>query len=269
MVFQAHQLIPFLTVGENVAFGLKVRGVSRAEVERRLASALGRVKLEGLAERMPGELSGGQRQRAALARALIVQPRLLLLDEPLNNLEPELRRELQEQICSLQREFGITSLFVTHDQDEAISVSDRIALMLGGRICQVGRAHELLSQPADMAVARFFGNENIFPATKEGLTLRTSWGSLRILDNRLRDGPVMATIRPEAIQIGGAAENTAPATITSSSYRGTHVRYDVSLADTTLQITSLRDQGYRPGARVSIHLPREEIWIMEGKENDD
>lgn len=269
MVFQAHQLIPFLTAAQNVAFGLKVRGLGRPEVERRVASALERVKLEGLGSRMPGELSGGQRQRVALARALVVEPRLLLLDEPLNNLEPELRHELQDQICTLQREFGITSLFVTHDQQEAISVADQIGLILEGKVHQVGPAHELLSKPADIAVARFFGNENIFQATKTGRTLRTSWGTFRIRDNHIPDGPVVATIRPEAIQIGGAAENTLDAIITSSSYHGTHIRYAVSLADATLEITSLRDLGFRSGAHVSIYLPPEEIWIMRGKENDD
>jgi ABC-type Fe3+/spermidine/putrescine transport system ATPase subunit len=270
MVFQDHQLIPFLSVAENVAFGLKARRIKRLEIDRRVASTLEQVKLGELGSRMPSELSGGQRQRAALARALVVQPRLLLLDEPLNNLEPELRSELQEQICSLQREFGITSLFVTHDQQEAISVSDRIALMLEGRIRQVGPAQELLNEPADLTVARFFGNENLFAGTKHGTTLQTAWGLLQIPGSTISDGTVTATIRPEAVQIGGAGENTFRATITAARDRGTHMRYAVAMdGGTHLQITSSRDLGAEKGASISIHLPADAIWIMRKKEADD
>ena len=159
MVFQDHALFPFKTVGENVAFGLKLRKVKRAERRERVAEALSVVQLSGFEERWPDELSGGQRQRIALARALVVRPRLLLLDEPLTSLEPNLRAELRETICRVQRAVSITTVFVTHDQQEAMAVADRLALLLDGRLRQVGPPGEFLQRPVDADVARFFGGE--------------------------------------------------------------------------------------------------------------
>ena len=157
MVFQQHALFPFRTVGENIAFGLRSRKVPKAERPGRIEAALDAAQLAGFAERWPDELSGGQRQRVALARALVVEPRLLLLDEPLSNLDPNLRHDLRNTICRLQRTAAITTVMVTHDRAEAQAMADRVAVMIDGRICQIGPASEVFQQPVDAKVADFIG----------------------------------------------------------------------------------------------------------------
>lgn len=157
MVFQDHALFPFRTVADNVGYGLKLRRVARAERATRVNQALSLVHLDGFGDRWPDDLSGGQRQRVALARAIIVEPRLLLLDEPLSSLDRELRAELRDTICSLQRATGITTVLVTHDQDEAHEMADLVAVMIDGRVRQVGPPDEVFESPADDAVARFLG----------------------------------------------------------------------------------------------------------------
>ncbi len=167
MVFQDHALFPFKTVAENVAFGLKLRRVKGADRRERVAEALSIVRLSGYEDRWPDELSGGQRQRIALARALVVRPRLLLLDEPLTSLEPSLRAELRETICRVQRAVSITTVFVTHDQAEALAVADRLALLIDGRLRQLGAPSEFLQNPADADVAEFFGGDNMLAAARQ------------------------------------------------------------------------------------------------------
>lgn len=157
MVFQAHALFPFQTVGENVEFGLKIRKVNGAERTERAERALAAVHLDGYRDRWPSELSGGERQRVALARAIVVEPKMLLLDEPLSSLDPVLRTELQQLICELQRSRGITSVFVTHDRDEARAVGDHVAVMLNGQVRQSGTPTQVFEHPADGDVARFLG----------------------------------------------------------------------------------------------------------------
>lgn len=157
MVFQEHALFPFRTVAENIGFGLRVRKVPKSERPARIETALEAVQLEGFGPRWPDELSGGQHQRVALARALAVRPRLLLLDEPLSNLDPNLREDLRDTICTLQRSAAITTLLVTHDRAEARETADRVAIMIGGRIRQVGPPAEVFGQPIDAEVAAFLG----------------------------------------------------------------------------------------------------------------
>lgn len=159
MVFQAHALFPFRTVGENVEYGLRVRKVAAAERTRRANEALAAVHLDGYQDRWPSELSGGERQRVALARAIVVEPRMLLLDEPLSSLDPGLRVELQQLICRIQRELNITSVFVTHDRDEARAVGDRVAVMIDGHVRQIGTPASVFETPLDNAVASFIGHE--------------------------------------------------------------------------------------------------------------
>ncbi len=158
MVFQNHALFPYRTVGENVAYGLKIAKIPRAERVERVAAALRSVRLDGFADRWPDDLSGGQQQRVALARSLVVEPDVLLLDEPLSSLDRELRLEVRETITAVQAESGVTTVMVTHDQDEAREVADRIAVMLDGRLQQVGRPDEVFSNPATGEVARFLGS---------------------------------------------------------------------------------------------------------------
>lgn len=157
MVFQEHALFPFRTVAENIGFGLRVRKVPKSERPARIETALEAVQLGGFGPRWPDELSGGQHQRVALARALAVRPRLLLLDEPLSNLDPNLREDLRDTICTLQRSAAITTLMVTHDRAEARATADRVAIMIGGRIRQVGPPADVFEQPIDAAVATFLG----------------------------------------------------------------------------------------------------------------
>ena len=169
VVFQDYALFPHMTAGDNVAFGLRMRNLPKAEIDTRVNEALGLVQLRGLAERRPLELSGGQRQRVALARALVIRPTVLLLDEPLSNLDLKLREEMRVEIAGLQRRLGITTVFVTHDQGEALVMSDRIAVMNAGRIEQLGSPADVYERPATRFVAQFIGRMNFF--RREGKTL--------------------------------------------------------------------------------------------------
>ena len=157
MVFQEHALFPFHTVAENVEYGLKIRKVDRSERRRRVASALAAVHLDGFDDRWPGDLSGGERQRVALARAIVVEPRVLLLDEPLSSLDPVLRVELQQLVCEVQRNFGITSIFVTHDRSESQNVADEVAVIFDGQVEQIGPVEEVFANPGSDRVAEFLG----------------------------------------------------------------------------------------------------------------
>jgi putative spermidine/putrescine transport system ATP-binding protein len=172
VVFQDYALFPHMTAGENVAFGLRMRNVERAEMDARVKEALDLVQLRGLGERRPLELSGGQRQRVALARALVIRPAVLLLDEPLSNLDLKLREEMRVEIAGLQRRLGITTVFVTHDQGEALVMSDRIAVMNAGRIEQLGRPAEIYERPATRFVAQFIGRMNFFTDGDAAVAIR-------------------------------------------------------------------------------------------------
>lgn len=172
VVFQDYALFPHMTAGQNVAFGLRMRAIERAETERRVREALDLVQLRGLTERRPLELSGGQRQRVALARALVIRPAVLLLDEPLSNLDLKLREEMRVEIAGIQRRLGITTVFVTHDQGEALVMSDRIAVMNAGRIEQIGRPAEIYEKPASRFVAEFIGRMNFFRQDGKTIAIR-------------------------------------------------------------------------------------------------
>jgi ABC-type Fe3+/spermidine/putrescine transport system ATPase subunit len=262
MVFQQHLLFPFMSVADNVAFGLKMRGVGRDETRRRVAEALALVQLPGLEARWADELSDGQRQRVALARALVVRPKLLLLDEPLSNLDPELREELRTEIVNLQKQLGITTLFVTHDQAEAVAVADRVALMMDGAIIQVGKPQDFYERPAEARVARFFGNLNIFPARKRGDVIETGWGDLSINPSPLPDGPVLATIRPEAVEFGVNGTNTLTGQVAAWTYQGGSAQCRVLVGGVPLEIISPPYLTCRPGEAITLHLPRERLWLM-------
>jgi ABC-type Fe3+/spermidine/putrescine transport system ATPase subunit len=269
MVFQQHLLFPFMTVADNIAFGLKMHRVGRAEMRRRVAEALEMVRLPGFEDRWPDELSGGQRQRVALARAVAVEPRVLLLDEPLSNLDAELREELRTEIVRLQQRLGITTIFVTHDQSEAVAVADHIALMLDGSIIQVGVPRDFYERPANVRVARFFGGVNTFPVHKHGETIETAWGTLRIKQSPLPDGPALATIRPEAIQFGANGTNTLSARITAWTYLGESARCVAMAGDTRLEISAPPYLSLQPGDLITVHFPSEHIWLMQQGDADE
>ena len=204
MVFQNYALFPHLSVFENVAFGLRIRGADRDEIAKRVTRALEMVRLGGLGERYPKQLSGGQQQRVALARALVYEPRVLLLDEPLSNLDAKLRVEMRSEIRNLQRELGVTALYVTHDQEEALSISDRIVVMNQGRIEQISSPWDLYNHPRTLFVASFVGTANVLPARPSD----TNAAMLRVADafdvpcppeHRSRPGTLV--VRPEGVGI--------------------------------------------------------------------
>jgi len=191
VVFQDYALFAHMTAAQNVAFGLMMRRVSKPEIERRVAEALDLVKLSGLGGRRPHELSGGQRQRVALARALVIRPAILLLDEPLSNLDLKLREEMRLEIAELQRRLGITTLFVTHDQGEALVMSDRVAVMNAGRIEQLGRPVDIYERPSSRFVAEFIGRMNLFSAR---IAAETAGWHVRLADGRVLSLPVPAAM---------------------------------------------------------------------------
>ena len=210
IVFQSYALFPHMTVAENVGFGLEMRAVAEAERRARIADALDLVRLGELSQRFPRQLSGGQQQRVALARALVIRPDLLLLDEPLSNLDAKLREEMRVEIRLIQRQVGITTILVTHDQAEALVMSDRIAVMERGRIVQIGRPVDAYENPANAFVSTFLGRANLIRAEvvgRQGRRLRVSAGSVEFeVEGEAPDGPVTVSIRPERIgfvEIGG------------------------------------------------------------------
>lgn len=263
MVFQQHQLFPFMSVADNIAFGLRIQNLDRASIARQVERALAMVQLPGYQERMPDQLSGGERQRVALARSLVLKPNLLLLDEPLSNLDAGLREELREMIRHLQKETGITTIFVTHDQTEAVAIADRIALMFEGQLKQVDTPRHFFERPGDIEVARFFGGVNFLPAQKQGPMLQTPLGLLEI-DPSLPDGRAIATIRPEAIEVGPNGHNNLKAQVKSYSYRGSTARCLTGLGEVELQIVTLSPQPFQVGQEIIIHIPKDRIWLLPG-----
>ncbi|WP_338662191.1 ABC transporter ATP-binding protein [Pararoseomonas sp. SCSIO 73927] len=226
MVFQGYALFPHMTVAENVAFPLRVRGLGRAERDAKVRAALDLVQLVRFAERKPSQLSGGQQQRVALARALVFDPALLLLDEPLSALDKKLRAELQEELKALHRRVGRTFINVTHDQEEALSLSDRIAILNHGNLVQVGTPEALYERPATRFVADFLGKSNFIEGEAEadagGIALRR--GGARVLARGLASGRAVLSLRPEKIALlpeGGAEDNVVEGRIASWSYLGT------------------------------------------------
>ena len=249
MIFQSYALWPHMTVAQNVAYGLRFkRELPRTDRDRRVAEMLKVVKLAGYESRYPGELSGGQQQRVAVARALVVEPEILLLDEPLSNLDANLREEMRFEIRRLHEAFGITTLYVTHDQAEAMVISDRVAVLHRGRVAQVGAPEELFRRPRSRFVAEFIGRTNLIdgtaidPATVEHGSLR-----FRVASADLKPGaPVLVSIRPHEIALTGGgtpsavAANSFRATVVRSSYLGAGVDYEVRLdaSDLVIRITA-------------------------------
>ncbi len=241
VVFQNYALFPHMTVTQNVAFGLEERRIRRPEIERRLARALDMVKLAGFGARRPSQLSGGQQQRVALARALVIEPRLLLLDEPLSALDKNLRTQMQIEIKQIQRQTGIAALFVTHDQGEALSLSDRIAVLKHGRIEQIGSAREIYCTPRSGYVASFVGDVNRFSGEvratgPSGIIIDLGNGTVLHAPRNGRDfsdgSAVEVFVRPEDIALGkpqAGVANILPGRIVAHSYQGsfTHVIVDV------------------------------------------
>jgi len=251
MVFQNYALWPHMTVSQNVAYGLKLREVSSSDTAARVQSALARVGLTGLGDRYPGQLSGGQQQRVALARALVLNPQMLLLDEPLSNLDAKIRVQVRAEIRKLQKELGITAVYVTHDQEEALAMSDRIAVFNLGRVCQVGPPKALYERPANRFVADFIGINNLVEGrvrSVEGASLKAET-ALGVLE-AIHDAPLKAgeacviCMRPENVALDGASgggTNRFKGKIAFSAYLGNTLRYDVDLGGGVVFKTDVGD----------------------------
>ena len=230
-VFQSYALFPHMSVAGNVAFGLEMRGLSRQETRARVAKAIELVRLTGREAQRPAQLSGGQQQRVALARALVVRPSILLLDEPLSNLDAKLRDEMRTEIRDIQRKLGTTAIFVTHDQDEALTMSDRVVVMNRGAIEQVGTPEDLYERPRSPFVATFVGRTNRFRATARGTVVEL--GGQAFASATPADGAVEVMIRPHRIAIVPAAPATTPAgnhvfgTVRRATYAGSLLQYEV------------------------------------------
>jgi iron(III) transport system ATP-binding protein len=263
MIFQSYALWPHMTVAQNVAYGLRVRGaLARAEREARVREMLRVVQLAGYEARYPGELSGGQQQRVAVARALVVEPEILLLDEPLSNLDANLREEMRLEIRRLHEAFGITTLYVTHDQAEAMVISDRIAVLQEGRVVQLGTADELFQHPRTRFVAEFIGKTNVVEGVAAGGDTVTRRGlRLRVAGSGLEPGArVAVSIRPHQIELGGTARPDANAlrgTVRRASFLGDRVEYEVEIAqgELVLRVAASPAPRLAPGEVVDLAIP--------------
>jgi iron(III) transport system ATP-binding protein len=287
MVFQNYALWPHMDVQSNVAYGLKMRGVSAAEKEQRVRHALETVQMQAYAERMPNQLSGGQQQRVALARALVVEPDVVLLDEPLSNLDAKLRIEMRAQIKDIHQKIGRTMIYVTHDQAEALSMADRIAVMRRGRLVQVGTPRELYTRPRSAFVAEFIGGTNLLHGTVEELgdflTVRTEAGLVHGtsgVGGLERGASVLCSVRPESLRLkpagevnrspGADAVNELVADVRSIMYLGDNEEYSLQLPDGGIvravehnPVTRKAQVGDRLAFQFDAHavvvLPQEEI----------
>jgi iron(III) transport system ATP-binding protein len=270
MVFQNYALWPHMTVAGNVSYGLRLRKLAAAEIEQRVRGGLAKVNLGGLESRYPGQLSGGQQQRVALARALVLNPDILLLDEPLSNLDAKIRVQVRAEIRKLQQELGITTIYVTHDQEEALSLSDRVAVMKDGRVLQVGVPKELYERPRTRFVADFVGTNNLLPGQVrerrgERLFVDTEVGRFEAIPNAaaITDRCVLA-IRPENVAIApsGAAlngGNCVGGRVAFTSYLGNTLRYDVETDAGLVLKADIRDPWHHDpmpvGRAVTVSFP--------------
>src|SRR5262245_33972619 len=272
MIFQSYALWPHMTVAQNVAYGLRFNAVPRADRDRRAAEMLKVVQLAGYERRYPGELSGGQQQRVAVARALVVEPEILLLDEPLSNLDANLREEMRFEIRRLHEAFGITTLYVTHDQAEAMVISDRVAVLDAGRVVQVGTGEDLFERPRTRFVAQLIGKTNLIDGVAAGPDVVEGGGiRLQVAASTLAPGaPVTISIRPHRIELSRGAGPAAAATgprqgnqlrgrIERASYLGEVVDYEVRLDGSDLLVRAAGPAAVRlaTGEVVSVHVPAE------------
>jgi ABC-type Fe3+/spermidine/putrescine transport system ATPase subunit len=268
VVFQNYALFPHLNVFENVAYGLRVRRVPSGDIARRVADALGVVSLLGLERRLPRALSGGQQQRVALARALVIRPRLLLLDEPLANLDTRLRQEVRALIRRVQQDEGITAFYVTHDQAEAMAMSDRVAVLRGGEVLQFATPREIYARPTQRFVANFTGEASLLPVEVRGVA---SPGRYRVgapgaeceasgPDGLAQGSRMLMMVRPEALALSDAG---LPGRVAGVTFLGASQQCDVLAADgTTMRLFVPPDLAVPPGAAVRLAVDPTQAWLM-------
>jgi putative spermidine/putrescine transport system ATP-binding protein len=273
VVFQNYALFPHMSVAANVAFPLEMRGISKAEITQKVTRALDMVQLGALKDRKPSQLSGGQQQRVALARALVFEPSVVLMDEPLGALDKQLREQMQLDIRALHRRLGLTIVFVTHDQSEALTMSDRIAVFNRGKIEQIGSPREIYDQPHSRFVAQFIGETNLVEGTlaengASGATVALPGGGhIRVQPSGAQheSQKILVSVRPERIHIGtgGKADNSYSATITDAVYHGDHLR--IQLNDDAFGFIVKADRRHaewNPGDRVTVSFSASDCWML-------
>jgi ABC-type Fe3+/spermidine/putrescine transport system ATPase subunit len=284
MVFQSYALFPHLNVFENVAFGLRARRLPQKQVERRVAEALVMVRLPRFERRRVDELSGGQQQRVAIARAISIEPQLLLFDEPLSNLDVALREETRTELRELVKRLGLTAVYVTHDQEEAFALCDRISVMSEGRILQTGTPRELYERPQEIRVARFLGRNNLIEAVRlsashaDTTLFRTVDGNhtlhvaAEVRANLPLNKPCTLAIRPEHVRLSQSATDGAPdeqaqnilsANISSVSFAGATTTIKLDASGLALEALVLQPDGFTPGASINVSLPPEHLVILK------
>lgn len=269
MVFQSYALFPHMSVYNNVAYGLRARRVPKSEVADKVKEVIRLMELEGQENKSPPQLSGGQQQRVALARALVIRPKVLLFDEPLSNLDAQLRVRMRSEIRGVQKQLGITSVYVTHDQEEAFSIADRVALMNQGKLIQLGSPRELYRQPADRFVAEFVGLSNIIPvkvinSNRDGATIEVFGQTIYSRRPPLEpNGEIAVVLRPEALKIEPASKHGVPARVVLLAYIGPIARYTIAVSNDkeTKLIVDLHNPGpeqfFAEGTEVCLLLPDE------------
>ena len=279
MIFQNYALFPHMTAGENIAFPLEMRKAGRSEIERRVAEALALVKLDGFARRYPRQLSGGQQQRIALARAVVFHPRLLLMDEPLGALDKKLREALQLEIMHISRQLGATVIYVTHDQEEALVMSDRIAIFSKGKIEQLGRGDDLYDRPVSLFVADFIGESNIlrgrFERDDDGAWLAREGNRWRVGSAQAERAPIaggakaalvvrperLRIVAPDAIEAATSGVNTVVASVRDALYLGSNRKYELTLQDgqnaTVRRQVGDGEREWQPGDHVGL------VWSVD------
>src|SRR5712692_3563683 len=265
MVFQAYSLFPHMTAWQNVAFGLQMRKVGPSQRRQRAGEMLELVGLSGFANRFAHQLSGGQQQRVALARALAIQPKVLLLDEPLSALDAKVRSRLRDEIRRVQLEVGITTLFVTHDQEEALAIADRVGVMHSGRIEQLGPPTTIYSRPATPFVAEFVGLTNRLPGMVRGGEVEVRGARLPLVQPDVTDGPAVALVRPEAVTLASSGEAAGPlvGTVIATAFLGATSRVTVDLGDITVlaQLPTAEASALPAGTRVRLVLRPDPVLI--------
>ena len=265
MVFQKSLLFPFMNVAQNIGFGLHMRGHPGAEIGRQIDRILELTELTGLGQRKVHELSGGQQQRVSLARALVLKPAVLLLDEPLSNLDANLRQQMRELIQDIQTETRITTLFVTHDQAEALMISHRVGLLLDGRLRQVGDPRELFYRPADTDVARFFGGCNFIQGKVRDGMFRSEFGTAPAPAINGNGHWLTATIRPEDILITPEPKYDLQGQVQKINFEGSATRIWVQCRNTRFVILT-SETGFAPGQKVGLHLPAAKIRVFPAEQ---
>lgn len=271
MVFQRYALFPHMTVEKNIAFGLSVRGTPRSEISDRLDEIIDVVQLGPFRQRFPAQLSGGQMQRVAIARTLITKPSVLMMDEPLANLDTKLRGEMRRFIRTLQQRLGITTIFVTHDQVEAMELADRIAVIFNGHLAQFGPPEDLYRQPVSVDVADFMGASNIFPGTMTGTdAVKTGFGTLSVVAQPgMADGSrVHAMLRNEGIDIHPAnvegGDDMVAGRIAARDFFGATVNYVIECGAERIIVNEQSRRLLDVGMEVRLDIPAERVWLMAG-----